>query len=118
VEDDASQIVQGQAPAGAGIAMKGWVMSVEPHANGAHLPEGGCCACCPVVAPSAGAVPTAPRGLARQADRSSTLIRLVLMALSAGGVILAIGLWIGGYGQFSARLLAADVLLAVGVLLL
>lgn len=93
-------------------------MSSQCQADHAHNPDGSCCASCLDDPPSSGKLPPVQAWPQRWADGYAPLMRLFLLGLSAGGVVIAFGLWGAGRGQLSARVLAGDVLLAVIVLVI
>jgi len=53
----------------------------------------------------------------RGPDARARLGRLILLGVSAGGVLACLALWVAGHGHLGLRVLAGDVVLA-GLLLL
>ena len=73
--------------------------------------------------PGEEATPSSPNGAAGPGKPGgrmprAALLRLVLLALSAAGVLAALALWAAGHGTAALRVLAGDVLALVIVLLL
>jgi|GEM_PF-1826412 len=50
--------------------------------------------------------------------RTRMILRLILIGLSAGGMVAAASLWLSGHGWLGARVLAGDILAIIVIVLL